>query len=75
MLSTVLPGTTEEQIEDALLGYENETGQVFDKQLARKPLTFTNANRQEFGIIYMYKLEQITERVIPIIVSQNKHRS
>jgi superfamily II DNA or RNA helicase len=75
MLSKVLPGITEEQIEDALLGYENETGQVFDKQLARKPLTFTNANRQEFGIIYMYKLEQITERVIPIIVSQNKHRS
>lgn len=68
MLSKRFPQLHAEQISDAIRELEETSGQHFEREVGRVQLGFNNQSRKRYGLTSLYKIEEITERLVPYLV-------
>lgn len=67
MLSKILTNSSEDQISSLIKEYEVNHEVRLDSILARKQISFVNPQHPRYGIIRLYDMEQIIDKLVPYI--------
>lgn len=67
LLSKRFPGLQPEEVSDAVRQLEAETDRLFEKSVGRVRLLFGDDSRTRMGLTHLYKLSEITERLVPFL--------
>ncbi len=71
LLSKRFPGMQPQQISDAIRTLEADSDQAFEKSVGRVRLAFRDDAVTRMGLTHLYKLEEVTERLVPYLLATN----